>query len=255
MKKSFFGKKILVKIFTLFVILNFNIFAETYTWNCQISSDWEEAGNWDTTDSTTPGYNIVLAPATYPVDFSTRNTNDFDSLVVESGVTNDIDSLVVESGVSIEINSAITVTNAFTNNGTVTVLDSGMTITCGSIENRGSFNFASNSVKCGDLQNRGTLSFTGNLDVTNNASFVSYFTNEGTIKVSNNATFSDMFTNKGNLSVIGDGTFSYEVNNSGTISISNKANFDASLINSGTIICGTGELLGNGNYSRSGKLT
>ena len=98
MKKSFFGKKILVKIFTLFVILNFNIFAETYTWIGQISSDWKDPGNWDTTDST-PGYNIVLAPATYRVDFSTRNTNDFDSLVVESGVTIDIDSLVVEAGV------------------------------------------------------------------------------------------------------------------------------------------------------------
>ena len=82
MKKSFFGKKILVKIFTLFVILNFNIFAETYTWNGSVSSDWKDARNWDTTDSTTQGYNIVLATATYPVDFSTRNTNDFASLVV-----------------------------------------------------------------------------------------------------------------------------------------------------------------------------
>ena len=229
MKKSFFGKKILVKIFTLFVILNFNIFAETYTWNGSVSSDWNDAGNWDTTDST-PGYNIVLAPATYPVDFSTRNTNDFASLVVEERV-------------SIEINSAITVTNAFTNNGTVTVSDSGITITCGSIENNG------------DLQNRGTLSFTGNLDVTNNATFTRDFTNEGTIKVSNNATFSGMFTNKGNLSVIGDGTFSYEVNNSGTISISNKANFDASLINSGTIICGTGDFTVTEYYSGTGTLT
>ena len=175
MKKSFFGKKILVKIFTLFVILNFNIFAETYTWKGSVSSDWKDAGNWDTTDST-PGYNIVLAPATYPVDFSTRNTNDFDSLVVEEGV-------------SIEINSDITVTNAFTNNGTVTVLDSGITITCGSIVNRGKLSFGSNSLNCNDFENRGTLSFTGALDVTNNASFVSYFTNEGTVTVNNNATF------------------------------------------------------------------
>ena len=244
MKKSFFGKKILVKIFTLFVILNFNIFAETYTWNGSVSSDWAEAGNWDTTDSTTPEYNIILAPATYPVDFSTRNTNDFDSLVVEAGV-------------SIEINSAITVTNAFTNNGTVTVSGSGITITCGSIsiENTGKFNFGSNSVKCGDLQNRGTLSFTGNLDVTNNATFTRDFTNEGTINVSKNATFSDMFTNEGNLSVIGDGTFSYEVNNSGTISIFNNANFDASLINNGTITCGSGDFTVAEFYSGTGTLT
>jgi hypothetical protein len=171
-KKSFFGKKILVKIFTLFVILNFNIFAETYTWNGSVSSDWKDARNWDTTDST-PGYNIVLAHAGNDVDFSTRNRKDFDSLVVEEGV-------------SIEINSDITVTNAFTNNGTVTVSDSGITISCGSIENRGSFNFASNSVNCGDLQNRGTLTFTGNLDVTNNATFTRDFTNEGTINVSKN---------------------------------------------------------------------
>ena len=121
MKKSFFGKKILVKIFTLFVILNFNIFAETYTWKGSVSSNWNDERNWDrdTTDST-PEYHIVLAPATYPaypVNFSTRNTNDFDSLVVEEGV-------------SIEINSDITVTNAFTNNGTVTVLDSFIKAVC-----------------------------------------------------------------------------------------------------------------------------
>ena len=242
MKKSFFGKKILVKIFTLFVILNFNIFAETYTWNGSVSSDWAEAGNWDTTDSTTPEYNIILAPATYPVDFSTRTRTDFDSLVVEAGV-------------SIDINSDISVTNTFTNSGTVTVSGSGIIITCGSIENNGSFDFGSNSVNCGDFQNSGTLTFTGNLDVTNDATFSEVFTNEGTINVSKNVSFSDMFTNEGNLSVIGDGTFSYEVNNSGTISISKNANFDASLINNGTITCGTGNFTVTESYSGTGTLT
>ena len=245
MKKSFFGKKILVKIFTLFVILNFNVFAETYTWNGSVSDNWNDTGNWNTTDSTTQGYNIILAPGSmYNVDFSTRNTN-----------TDVFASLVVEAGVSIKINSAITVTNTFTNNGTVTVSGSGITITCGSIENNGSFNFASNSVNCGYLQNRGTLSFTGALDVTNNATFTRDFTNEGTIKVSKNATFSDMFTNKGNLSVIGDGTFSLEVNNSGTISISKNANFNASLINNGTLTCGSGDFTVAEYYSDTGTLT
>ena len=246
MKKSFFGKKILVKIFTLFVILNFNIFAETYTWNGSVSSDWKDAGNWDTTDSTTPGYNIVLAPATYPaypVNFSTRNTNDFDSLVVEAEV-------------SIEINSAITVTNAFTNNGTVTVLDSGITITCGSVVNHGKLSFGSNSLNCNDFENRGTLSFTGALDVTNNASFVSYFTNEGTVTVNNNATFSDTFTNKGNFSITGDGIFSSDViNDGGTISISKNASFSGAVTNNGTITCGSGALVMEGNYSGRGELT
>ena len=220
MKKSFFGKKILVKIFTLFVILNFNIFAETYTWNGSVSSDWKDAGNWDTTDST-PGYNIVLAPATYPVDFSTRNTDDFASLVVEAGV-------------SIEINSAITVTNAFTNNGTVTVSGSGIIITCGSI----------------------SIENTGNLDVTNNASFVSYFTNEGTVTVNNNATFSDTFTNKGNFSITGDGIFSSDViNDGGTISISKNASFSVSLTNNGTITCSSGDFTVTESYSGTGTLT
>ena len=197
MSKFVFKKVCLINFLLLLnIFFSFNIFAETYTWNGSVSSDWAEAGNWDTTDSTTLGYNIVLAPATYPVDFSTRNTNDFASLVVESGVT-------------IDINSAITVTNAFTNNGTVTVAGSGIIITCGSIENNGSFDFGSNSVDCGDFQNSGTLTFTGNLDVTNDATFSEVFTNEGTINVSKNVSFSDMFTNEGNLSVIGDGTFSY----------------------------------------------
>ena len=147
MKKSFFGKKILVKIFTLFVILNFNIFAETYTWNGSVSSDWKDAENWDTTDST-PGYNIVLAHAGNDVDFSSRNTNDFASLVVEEEV-------------SIEINSDITVTNAFTNNGTVTVSDSGITITCGSIENNG-------TITCGtgELLVNGNYSGSGKLTLS-----------------------------------------------------------------------------------------
>ncbi|MBQ5848910.1 MAG: hypothetical protein IIW49_08360, partial [Treponema sp.] len=244
MKKSFFGKKILVKIFTLFVILNFNIFAETYTWNGSVSSNWNDAGNWDETSATPDGYNIILAKGTpYDVDFSTRNTFDFDSLVVESGVTIDIDT-------------DITVENAFTNNGTVTVSGSGIIITCGSIENRGSFNFASNSVNCGDLQNRGTLSFTGNLDVTNNASFVSYFTNEGTVTVNNNATFSDTFTNKGNFSITGDGIFSSDViNDGGTISISKNASFSVSLKNDGTINCDTGDFTVTEFYSGTGNLS
>ena len=243
MKKSFFGKKILVKIFTLFVILNFNIFAETYTWNGSVSDNWNDAGNWDTTSATPDGYNIILAKGTScDVDFSTRNMNDFESLTIEEDV-------------SIDIDTHITVTNEFINRGTVNFSRTGIIFTCGSIENRGSFNFASNSVNCGDLQNSGTLSFSGNLDVTNDAIFNRDFTNEGTINVSKNATFSDMFTNEGNLSVIGDGTFSYEVNNSGTISISKNANFDASLINNGTITCGTGALVVEGNYSGSGELT
>ena len=243
MSKFVFKKVCLINFLLLLnIFFSFNIFAETYTWNGSVSSDWAEAGNWDTTDSTTLGYNIVLAPATYPVDFSTRNTNDFASLVVESGVT-------------IDINSAITVTNAFTNNGTVTVAGSGIIITCGSIENNGSFDFGSNSVDCGDFQNSGTLTFTGNLDVTNDATFSEVFTNEGTINVSKNVSFSDMFTNEGNLSVIGDGTFSYEVNNSGTISISKNANFDASLINNGTITCGTGNFTVTESYSGTGTLT
>ena len=173
MKKSFFGKKILVKIFTLFVILNFNIFAETYTWNGSVSDNWNDAGNWDETSATPDGYNIILAPgSTYNVDFSTRSTDIFASLVVEAGV-------------SIEINSDITVTNAFTNNGTVTVLDSGITITCGSIENNGY------------LQNKGTVTVSDSGIIITCGSIE----NNGTIKVSNNATFSGMFTNKGNLSV------------------------------------------------------
>ena len=244
MKKSFFGKKILVKIFTLFVILNFNIFAETYTWNGSVSSDWAEAGNWDTTDSTTPGYNIILAPATYPVDFSTRTRNDFDSLVVEAGV-------------SIDINSDISVTNTFTNSGTVTVSGSGIIITCGSIENNGSFDFGSNSVNCGDFQNSGTLTFTGNLDVTNDAIFSEDFTNEGTINVSKNANFDARLINNGTITC-GTGNFTVAEFYSGTGTLtlpSGKATFGANVTNNGEIVGGTGELLVNGNYSGSGKLT
>ena len=244
MKKSFFGKKFLVKIFNLFVILNFNIFEETYTWKGSVSDNWNDAGNWDETSATPDGYNIILAKGTpYDVDFSTRNTFDFDSLVVESGVT-------------IGIDTDITVTNTFTNNGTVTVSGCGIIITCGSIENNGSFNFASNSVNCGYLQNRGTLSFTGNLDVTNNATFTRDFTNEGTVTVNNNATFSDTFTNKGNFSITGDGIFSSDViNDGGTISISKNASFSVSLTNDGTITCGSGDFTVTEFYSGTGNLS
>ena len=175
MKKSFVGKKILVKIFTLFVILNFNVFAETYTWNGSVSSDWNDVGNWNITDSK-PGYNIVLAPATNSVDFSTRNTNDFDSLVVEEGV-------------SIEINSAITVTNAFTNNGTISIsnkanfdarLINNGTITCGS----GDFTVTGNYSGSGKLTlssatstfKGGTIDFSGTELSHNNGTII--FANE-----------------------------------------------------------------------------
>ena len=243
MKKSFFGKKILVKIFTLFVILNFNVFAETYTWIGQISSNWADAENWATTDST-PGYNIVLAPATYPVDFSTRNTFDFASLVVESGVTIDIDT-------------DITVENAFTNNGTVTVSGSGIIITCGSIENRGSFNFGSNDVTCGDLQNNGDLIFTGTLDVTNNATFSNEVINSGTISISNNAKFDASLINSGTITCgSGDFTVTEYYSGTGTLTLpSGKSTFGANVTNNGEIVGGSGELLVNGNYFGSGKLT
>ena len=244
MKKSFFGKKILVKIFTLFVLLNFNIFAETYTWNGSVSDNWNDAGNWDETSATPDGYNIILAKGTpYDVDFSTRNRNDFESLTIEEDV-------------SIDIDRDITVENAFTNNGTVTVSGSGIIITCGSVVNRGKLSFGSNSLNCNDFENRGTLSFTGALDVTNNASFVSYFTNEGTVTVNNNATFSDTFTNKGNFSITGDGIFSSDViNDGGTISISKNASFSVSLTNDGTITCGTGNFTVTEFYSGTGNLS
>ena len=234
----------------LFVIVNFilfafsgRLFAETFTWNGSVSSDWNDSGNWTETSTTPAGYNIILAKGTdYDVDFSTRNTNDFDSLTIEEDV-------------SIEIDLDITVTNEFINRGTVNFSGTGIIFTCGSINNSGELNLGANDVACDDFENTGTLSFTGTLDVTNNAIFNRDFTNEGTINVSKNATFSDMFTNEGNLSVIGDGTFSYEVNNSGTISISKNANFDASLINNGTITCGTGNFTVTEFYSGTGTLT
>ena len=223
--------------------MNFNVFAETYTWIGQISSNWADAENWATTDST-PGYNIVLAPATYPVDFSTRNTFDFASLVVESGVTIDIDT-------------DITVENAFTNNGTVTVSGSGIIITCGSIENRGSFNFGSNDVTCGDLQNNGDLIFTGTLDVTNNATFSNEVINSGTISISNNAKFDASLINSGTITCgSGDFTVAEFYSGTGTLTLpSGKSTFRGNITNNGEIVGGSGELLVNGNYSGSGKLT
>ena len=245
MSKFVFKKVCLINFLLLLnIFFSFNIFAETYTWNGSVSSDWAEAGNWDTTDSTTLGYNIILAPATNSVDFSTRNTNDFASLVVEEGV-------------SINIDLDITVTNAFTNSGTVTVSGSGIIITCGSIENNGSFDFGSNSVDCEDFQNSGTLTFTGNLDVTNNATFTSDFTNEGTIKVSNDANFDASLINNGTITYSsGDFTVTEFYSGTGTLTLpSGKSTFGANVTNNGEIVGGSGELLVNGNYSGSGKLT
>ena len=238
MKKSFFGKKILVKIFTLFVILNFNIFAETYTWNGSVSSDWKYAGNWTTTDST-QGYNIILAPGSkYNVDFSTRSTDIFASLVVEAGV-------------SIEINSAITVTNAFTNNGTVTVSDSGITITCGSIENNGTIKVSNNATFSGMFTNK------GNLSVIGDGTFSLEVNNSGTISISNNANFDTSLINSGTITCgAGDFTVTEYYSGTGTLTLpSGKSTFGANVTNNGEIVGGTGELLVNGNYFGSGKLT
>ena len=216
MKKSFFGKKILVKIFTLFVILNFNIFAETYTWNGSVSSDWAEAGNWDTTDSTTPGYNIILAPATYPVDFSTRTRTDFDSLVVEAGV-------------SIDIDLDISVTNTFTNSGTVTVSGSGIIITCGSIENNGTITCSSGDFTVTEFYSgTGTLTLpsgksTFGANVTNNGEIVG---GTGELLVNGNYSGSGKLTLSSTTSTFKGGTIDFSdtelSHNNGTIIFANE---------------------------------
>ena len=246
-----FGGNVVRRFLKLFVIVNFilfafggQVFAETYTWNGIVSSDWGDAGNWDETSATPDGYNIILAKGTpYDVDFSTRNTNDFDSLTIEEDV-------------SIDVDLDITVINEFINRGTVNFSGTGVIFTCGSINNSGELNLGANDVACDDFENSGTLSFTGTLDVKN-AVFNNVFTNQGNISIRNQATFANSVTNTGTIGTAsGAIIFSGEVTNAGTISNnSGSTSFSGAVTNNGTITCGSGALVMEGNYSGSGELT
>ena len=47
--------------------MNFNIFAETYTWTGDQGTDWEEAGNWESDDGVTFPGNVSNTDKLFPL--------------------------------------------------------------------------------------------------------------------------------------------------------------------------------------------
>ena len=170
MKKSFFGKKILVKIFTLFVILNFNIFAETYTWTGDQGTDWEEAGNWESDDGVTfPG-----------------NVSNTDNVIIPDNVANvpdlspsytTFDYFSVGENVEITLVENLTVTTSLENSGTINC--GTYSINSGKITNNtnGKISLTSGTISVsGEVTNAGTIS-----NNSGSTSFSGAVTNNGTI--------------------------------------------------------------------------
>ena len=170
MKKSFFGKKILVKIFTLFVILNFNIFAETYTWNGSVSSNWDDAGNWESDDGVTfPG-----------------NVSNTDNVIIPDNVANvpdlspsytTFDYFSVGENVEITLVENLTVTTSLENSGTINC--GTYSINSGKITNNtnGKISLTSGTISVsGEVTNAGTIS-----NNSGSTSFSGAVTNNGTI--------------------------------------------------------------------------
>ena len=170
MKKSFFGKKILVKIFTLFVILNFNIFAETYTWTGDQGTDWEDAGNWESDDGVTfPG-----------------NVSNTDNVIIPDNVANvpdlspsytTFDYFSVGENVEITLVENLTVTTSLENSGTINC--GTYSINSGKITNNtnGKISLTSGTISVsGEVTNAGTIS-----NNSGSTSFSGAVTNNGTI--------------------------------------------------------------------------
>ena len=170
MKKSFFGKKILVKIFTLFVILNFNIFAATYTWTGDQGTDWEEAGNWESDDGVTfPG-----------------NVSNTDNVIIPDNVANvpdlspsytTFDYFSVGENVEITLVENLTVTTSLENSGTINC--GTYSINSGKITNNtnGKISLTSGTISVsGEVTNAGTIS-----NNSGSTSFSGAVTNNGTI--------------------------------------------------------------------------
>ena len=218
MKKSFFGKKILVKIFTLFVILNFNIFAETYTWNGSVSSDWGDAGNWESDDGVTfPG-----------------NGSNTDNVIIPDNVANvpdlspsytTFDYFSVGENVEINLVENLTVTTSLENSGTINC--GTYSINSGKITNNtnGKISLTSGTISVsGEVTNAGTIS-----NNSGSTSFSGAVTNNGTITCGTGA-----LVMEGNYSGSGELTLSSGTStfNGGTVNFS-----DATLNhNNGTIV-------------------
>ena len=218
MKKSFFGKKILVKIFTLFVILNFNIFAETYTWNGSVSSDWGDAGNWESDDGVTfPG-----------------NGSNTDNVIIPDNVANvpdlspsytTFDYFSVGENVEINLVENLTVTTSLENSGTINC--GTYSINSGKITNNtnGKISLTSGTISVsGEVTNAGTIS-----NNSGSTSFSRAVTNNGTITCGSGA-----LVVEGNYSGSGELTLSSGTStfNGGTVNFS-----DVTLNhNNGTIV-------------------
>ena len=217
-KKSFFGKKILVKIFTLFVILNFNIFAETYTWNGSVSSDWGDAGNWESDDGVTfPG-----------------NGSNTDNVIIPDNVANvpdlspsytTFDYFSVGENVEINLVENLTVTTSLENSGTINC--GTYSINSGKITNNtnGKISLTSGTISVsGEVTNAGTIS-----NNSGSTSFSRAVTNNGTITCGSGA-----LVVEGNYSGSGELTLSSGTStfNGGTVDF-----YDVTLNhNNGTIV-------------------
>ena len=209
----------------LFVIVNFilfafggQVFAETYTWNGSVSSDWGDAGNWESDDG-----------GTFP-----GNGSNTDNVIIPDNVANvpnlspsytTFDYFSVGENVEITLVENLTVTTSLENSGTINC--GTFSINSGKITNNtnGKISLTSGTISVsGEVTNAGTIS-----NNSGSTSFSGAVTNNGTITCGTGA-----LVMEGNYSGSGELTLSSGTStfNGGTVNFS-----DATLNhNNGTIV-------------------
>ena len=220
-----FGGNVFRRFLKLFVIVNFilfafggQVFAETYTWNGSVSSDWGDAGNWESDDG-----------GTFP-----GNGSNTDNVIIPDNVANvpnlspsytTFDYFSVGENVEITLVENLTVTTSLENSGTINC--GTFSINSGKITNNtnGKISLTSGTISVsGEVTNAGTIS-----NNSGSTSFSGAVTNNGTITCGTGA-----LVMEGNYSGSGELTLSSGTStfNGGTVNFS-----DATLNhNNGTIV-------------------
>ena len=220
-----FGGNVVRRFLKLFVIVNFilfafggQVFAETYTWNGSVSSDWGDAGNWESDDG-----------GTFP-----GNGSNTDNVIIPDNVANvpnlspsytTFDYFSVGENVEITLVENLTVTTSLENSGTINC--GTFSINSGKITNNtnGKISLTSGTISVsGEVTNAGTIS-----NNSGSTSFSGAVTNNGTITCGTGA-----LVMEGNYSGSGELTLSSGTStfNGGTVNFS-----DATLNhNNGTIV-------------------
>ena len=248
------GKSRTVFVF-MFLLMSGCLFASPQQqYRTQASGDWNTASNWQSSSNGTTWVTASFAPTSANASSVTVSN----AMIISATISSTTGSFTINSGASVTIDSLgfITLGNAVTNNGTITIQGAGG-INCGAnvISGTGSFTLNSRgSLYSGNANGIASSGSTGNIQTTTRSfsSGANYYYNgsvaqstgtglptgtiTGNITVTNTSALGLTLTNN----VVENGTFSvgsgYTLN-CGTNVISGSGGF--TLSSGGTIIIGS----------------